>query len=175
MNYSTEELAMKNSSVKNLRVLFLCTANSSRSQMAEGLLRELSSNRESAALIDGDTDHIFFDVESAGSHATQVREEAVLVMSDIGIDISKQQSKSLEKFINEEFDYVITVCNQANETCPFFPNAKHRLAWDFPDPAELEGTEAVRLAEYTIVRGQIAEKIREFYEELVISRRSTSN
>lgn len=156
--------------MKNLRVLFLCTANSSRSQMAEGLLRHLSEQRNDASTNDARAIHfdaaIHFDVESAGSHATLVREEAIAVMHDIGIDISAQYSKSLEQFINEAFDYVITVCSQANETCPYFPNAKHRLAWDFDDPAALQGTEAARLAEYTIVRDQIEEKIRAFTASL---------
>lgn len=132
--------------MKKTRVLFLCVMNSSRSQMAEGLLRHIA----------GDA----FEVESAGSEASSVRPEAVTVMDDIGIDISAQYSKSLEKFINDDFDYVITVCAPAEEQCPFFPNAKQRLSWHFEDPAAVQGTEAERLAIYTIVRSEIEEKIR---------------
>lgn len=118
--------------------------------MAEGLLQQNAG----------------FDATSAGSHATAVRPEAVFVMQDIGIDITAQYSKSLEKFINEEFDYVITVCSPAAEACPFFPNAKHRLAWHFDDPAVVEGTEAERLAVYTRVRDEIATKIEDWVKTL---------
>lgn len=136
--------------MNKVRVLFLCTANSSRSQIAEGLLRHIAGDR--------------FDVESAGSEATSVRPEAVLVMHDIGFDISQQYSKSINKFSNETFDYVITVCSQAAVSCPYFPNAKHRLEWHFDDPAAVEGTEAERLVEFTLVRDAIEEKMRTWLE-----------
>ena len=120
--------------------------------MAEGLLRHLAGDR--------------FEVVSAGSDATTVRPEAVTVMLDIGIDISAHYSKSLEKFINDEFDYVITVCSPAEEACPYFPNAKHRLAWHFEDPAAVNGTEAERLVVFTLVRDEIEEAIRTWLEAL---------
>ena len=104
-----------------IRVLILCTGNSARSQMAEGLLRHLGQGR--------------FEVESAGTHPTQVKPEAIQVMKEIGIDISSQRSKSVDEFRGAEFDYVITVCDNANESCPVFPGAPQRLHWGLPDPA----------------------------------------
>jgi arsenate reductase (thioredoxin) len=94
-------------------VLFLCTHNSARSQMAEGLLRHLAGNR--------------FEVYSAGTEATFVRPQAITVMNEIGIDISGQKSQTLEEYLGQPFDYVITVCKAANEACPIFPDAKRRL------------------------------------------------
>jgi arsenate reductase (thioredoxin) len=95
------------------RVLFLCTHNSARSQMAEGLLRLLAGDR--------------FEVMSAGTEATSVRPEAIQAMSELGVDISGQTSKTLERYLGEPFDYVVTVCDDANEACPFFPGAENRL------------------------------------------------
>ena len=99
------------------RVLFLCTHNSARSQMAEGLLRHLAGDR--------------FEVVSAGTEATFVRPEAIEAMAELGADISGQESKALERYLGEPFDYVVTVCDDANEACPTFPGAKHRLHWSF--------------------------------------------
>jgi arsenate reductase (thioredoxin) len=95
------------------RVLFLCTHNSARSQMAEGLLRHMAGDR--------------FEAMSAGTEATHVRPLAVQAMEEIGVDISGQESKTLERYLQEPFDYVITVCDDANEACPFFPGAGNRL------------------------------------------------
>ena len=103
------------------RVLFVCTGNSARSQMAEGLLRHEAGDR--------------FEVFSAGTHPTQVRPEAIVVMREIGIDISPHRSKSVDEFAGQAFDYVITVCDNANETCPVFPGRARRLHWPFEDPA----------------------------------------
>ena len=103
------------------RVLFLCTHNSARSQMAEGLLRSLGRGT--------------FEVASAGTIATRVRPEAIAVMREIGIDISTQTSKTLDRFLPERFDEVITVCDNANETCPVFPGARNRRYWSIDDPA----------------------------------------
>jgi arsenate reductase len=97
------------------RVLFLCTHNSARSQMAKGLLRHLAGDR--------------FEVMSAGTEATSVRPEAILAMSEIGVDISGQTSKTMERYLGEPFDYVVTVCDDANEACPVFPGAENRLHW----------------------------------------------
>ncbi len=127
------------------RVLFLCTHNSARSQMAEGLLRHLAGDR--------------FEAMSAGTEATRVRPLAVRVMDEIGVDISGQESKTLERYLGEPFDYVITVCDDANEACPVFPGAKHRLHWSFKDPSRAEGSEEERLAVFRAVRDRIADRV----------------
>ncbi len=127
------------------RVLFLCTHNSARSQMAEGLLRHLAGDR--------------FEAMSAGTEATRVRPLAVRVMDEIGVDISGQESKTLERYLGEPFDYVITVCDDANEACPVFPGAKHRLHWSFEDPSRAEGSEEERLAVFRAVRDRIADRV----------------
>ena len=108
------------------RVLILCTHNSARSQMAEGYLRHLAGDR--------------FEVESAGTEQTEVRPEAIEAMHRDGIDISGQTSKTLDRFVDQSWDYVITVCDQANESCPVFPGAKHRLHWSFEDPSRVQGS-----------------------------------
>jgi arsenate reductase (thioredoxin) len=128
------------------RVLFLCTHNSARSQMAEGLLRHLAGDR--------------FEVYSAGTEATFVRPQAIKVMSEIGIDISGQKSKTLEEYLGQPFDYVITVCDAANEACPVFPGAKRRLHWSFEDPAAAVGSEEERLGVFRSVRDNIGEHIK---------------
>ena len=127
------------------RVLFLCTHNSARSQMAEGLLRTLGDGR--------------FDVSSAGTEATRVRPEAITVMQEIGIDISGQSSKTLERYLDQPFDLVITVCDAAAESCPVFLGARQRLHWSFPDPSRSTGTDEERLAVYRQVRDAIRERI----------------
>ena len=127
------------------RVLFLCTHNSARSQMAEGLLRHLAG------------DH--FEAMSAGTEATHVRPLAIRAMEEIGIDISGQESKTLDRYLEESFDYVITVCDDANEACPFFPGAANRLHWSFEDPSRVEGSEEERLAVFRSVRDRIRERI----------------
>jgi arsenate reductase (thioredoxin) len=127
------------------RVLFLCTHNSARSQMAEGLLRHLGGER--------------FDAHSAGTEATQVRPLAITAMTEIGIDISTQASKTLDPYVEQRFDDVITVCDDANETCPFFPNAVHRVHWSVPDPSKAAGTEAQQLAVYRKVRDDLRTRI----------------
>lgn len=130
------------------RVLILCTGNSARSQMAEGLLRNLAGDR--------------FEVESAGISPTHVRPEAITVMREIGIDISQQRSQSVDEFSEEEFDYVITVCDNANEQCPVFPGKTTRIHWSFEDPAATQGDEQARLAVFRQVRDQILERLRQF-------------
>lgn len=134
------------------RVLFLCTHNSARSQMAEGLLRELGKGQ--------------FEVFSAGTEATRVRPLAIKAMADQGIDISGQRSKVLTEYLGEPFDYVITVCDQANESCPVFPGAKNRLHWSFPDPSIATGTEEEQLAVYRQVRDAIADRIQKEFLSL---------
>jgi arsenate reductase (thioredoxin) len=127
------------------RVLFLCTHNSARSQMAEGLLRASGGDR--------------FEVFSAGTEATAVRPEAIAVMREIGIDISGQTSKTLERYLDQPFDYVITVCAAAAESCPVFLGARRRLHWSFPDPSAARGSEAERLEAFRGVRDAIRERI----------------
>jgi arsenate reductase len=128
------------------RVLFLCTHNSARSQMAEGLLRHLSRNH--------------FEAMSAGTEATHVRPLAIRAMDEVGVDISAQKSETLGRYLREPFDYVITVCDEANEACPFFPGANERLHWSFPDPSKAQGTEEERLEVFRRVRDDIEDRIR---------------
>jgi arsenate reductase len=129
------------------RVLFLCTHNSARSQMAEGLLRHLAGDR--------------FEVASAGTEATSVRPEAIEAMAELGVDISGQSSKTLERYLGEPFDHVVTVCDDANEACPVFPGARSRLHWSFRDPSRAEGSEEERLQVFKMVRDEIQGRIRE--------------
>ena len=130
------------------RVLILCTGNSARSQMAEGLLRHQAGDR--------------FEVFSAGTKPSQVRPEASAVMHEIGIDISSHRSKSVDEFIGRPFDYVITVCDNANAACPVFPGNTQRMHWSLEDPAAVQGTEAERKAAFRKIRDQIRERIRAF-------------
>jgi arsenate reductase (thioredoxin) len=127
------------------RVLFLCTHNSARSQMAEGLLRHLAGDR--------------FEAMSAGTEATRVRALAIRAMEEIGIDISGQESKTLDRYLEEPFDYVITVCDDANEACPFFPGAQSRLHWSIEDPSKAEGSEEERLETFRRVRDGIKDRM----------------
>lgn len=130
------------------RVLILCTGNSARSQMAEGLLRHMANDR--------------FEVESAGVEPSHVRPQAVEAMRERGIDISRQRSKSVDEFAGQNFDYVITVCDNANERCPIYPARTERIHWSFDDPAAAEGDEAARLAVFRRVRDEIESRLREF-------------
>ena len=132
------------------RVLILCTGNSARSQMAEGILRSIAGDK--------------FDVASAGVAPSRVRPEAVEAMRDIGVDISTHRSKSVDEFLEEPFDYVITVCDNAKESCPVFPGNAERIHWSFDDPAAYEGTDDEKLSEFIRVRDQIFEKLRIFFE-----------
>ena len=113
--------------------------------MAEALLRYLGGDR--------------FEPHSAGTEATHVRPLAVRAMDEIGVDISGQESKTLELYLEEPFDYVITVCDDANEVCPFFPRAANRLHWSFEDPSRVEGSEEERLEVFRSVRDRICERI----------------
>jgi len=126
---------------KKAKVLFVCTHNSARSQMAEGFLRRFGG----AA----------FDAASAGTEPGELHPLAVEVMAEEGIDISGQRAKSVDGFVQQRFDYVITVCDDANEACPFFPNATSRLHWSIPNPSVAEGTHEERLAVFREVRDGI--------------------
>ena len=134
------------------RVLFLCTHNSARSQMAEGLLRAIGGS--------------MFGVFSAGTEATHVRPLAIKAMAELGLDISQQRSEVLTEYLHQPFDYVITVCDQANETCPLFLNAAQRLHWSFPDPSRATGSKDMQLEAYRQVRDAIAGRIREWLASL---------
>jgi arsenate reductase (thioredoxin) len=129
------------------RVLFLCTHNSARSQMAEGLLRQLGGD--------------LFEAASAGTEATLVRPLAITSMAEIGIDISQQQSKTLDRYLQQPFDLVITLCDEADAACPFFPNARERRHWSFPDPSQAEGSPEEQLPVYRRVRDAIRQRIQE--------------
>ena len=130
------------------RVLILCTGNSARSQMAEGLLRDLG--RED------------FDVVSAGVEPSYVRPEAIEVMNEIGMDISRHRSKSVHEFSNQEFDYVITVCDNANARCPVFPGQARRIHWSIEDPAAAKGNYEMRLASFRKARDELQVRLGEF-------------
>lgn len=134
------------------RVLVLCTHNSARSQMAEGLLRHMAGDR--------------FEVESAGTEQTRVNPFAIAAMKEIGIDISSHTSKTLERFLAEKWDYVITVCDNANESCPFFPGAAARLHWSFEDPSAAKGSDDEKLAEFRRIRDQIRARLANFASEV---------
>ncbi len=137
--------------MKKERVLILCTGNSARSQMAEGLLRHVAGDR--------------FDVESAGTIASFVRPQAITAMAEVGIDISGHRSKSLDEFRDTPFDYVLTVCDNANETCPVFPGPAERIHWSFDDPAAADGNDEAILADFRRVRDEIREKLEKLASE----------
>jgi arsenate reductase (thioredoxin) len=135
--------------VNKQRVLFLCTHNSARSQMAEGLLRAVAGDR--------------FDVASAGTEATEVRPLAIRAMSEVGIDVTGHTSKTLDQFVAQPWDFVITVCDSANESCPVFQAASRRLHWSFPDPSRATGTDDEKLAVFRTVRDAIKRRLEEWH------------
>ena len=130
------------------RVLFLCTGNSCRSQIAEGYLRHLA----------GET----FDVFSAGLEPGKVNTNAIYVMKEDNIDISDYTSDDINLFVNEKFNFIITVCDKAKERCPFFPGDAIRIHWSFEDPAEVTGSKEEIIAEFRKVRDQIKKKLIDF-------------
>lgn len=130
------------------RILILCTGNSARSQMAEGLLRHDAGDR--------------FEVFSAGVKPGHVRPEAITVMREIGIDLSGHRSKHVDEFAGQRFDYVLTVCDNARESCPIVPGPSETIHHSFVDPAECDGTAEARLAVFREVRDQIRVYLRNF-------------
>jgi arsenate reductase len=135
--------------MKKTRVLILCTGNSARSQMAEGLLRHDGGDR--------------FEVASAGvDPAARVRLEAVAVMREVGIDISGHRPKHVNEFVGQPFDYVLTVCDNARETCPVFPGGAVTIHQSFVDPAAFHGTEDEQMELFRRVRDEIREYLRRF-------------
>jgi arsenate reductase len=133
------------------RVLVLCTGNSARSQMAEGLLRHLGGDR--------------FEVFSAGVEASFVRPQAIEAMKEIGIDISRHRSKSVSEFLEEDFDYVITVCDNANQRCPVFPGSVRRIHWSIDDPV-VPGSEETQLESFRRARDELRRRLQIFIDEL---------
>ncbi len=129
------------------RVLFICTHNSARSQMAEGFLHAMAGDR--------------FEVASAGTDATHVHLIAIQAMDEIGIDMSGHSSKTIDALIDQPWDYVITVCDSAIERCPVFPRRTTRIHWSFEDPSQATGTEEERLQTFRRVRDEIITRIRE--------------
>jgi arsenate reductase (thioredoxin) len=130
------------------RILILCTGNSARSQMAEGLLRHDASRR--------------FEVSSAGTKPSPIRPEAIQVMRELGIDISGQRSKSVDEFAGQSFDYVLTVCDNAKESCPIFPGTTVAIHHSFQDPAALQGSDEAKIAMFRRVRDEIRDYLRSF-------------
>jgi arsenate reductase len=130
------------------KVIFICTGNSCRSQMAEGMLRAFAADR--------------YEVSSAGLEPGTVNPRAVRAMNEIGIDISGHTSDDVDQFVNDEFDFIITVCDNASERCPFFPGEGTRKHWSFIDPADATGTEDEIMDVFRKVRDQIRLKIEEF-------------
>jgi arsenate reductase len=131
------------------RILVLCTGNSARSQMGEGLFRHEGRGA--------------YEIASAGTKPSHVRPEAIAVMKELGIDISGHRSKSVSEFEGQFFDYVVTVCDNARDTCPVFPSGAERIHWSFEDPAAVEGTEEERLTAFRRIRDQIHERVKAFY------------
>lgn|SRR5574341_854262 len=129
------------------RVLVICTGNVARSQMAEGLLRHLGGDR--------------VEVFSGGLFPSYVRPNAITVMKEIGIDISRHRSKSINEFLDTQFDYVITVCDSAAQHCPTFPGQAERIHWSIPDPV-VTGNEEAQLEAFRAARDDLKSRIEEF-------------
>jgi arsenate reductase len=139
------------------RILFLCTGNSCRSQMAEGWLRHLAGDR--------------FEVSSAGTDPVGLNPAAVESMRESGVDISAHRSKHVNEFAGVRFDYVVTVCDRARETCPIFPGARTALHWSFDDPAAAQGPDEERRKVFRRVRDEIAGRINQFIKEVLATER----
>ena len=133
------------------RVLFLCTHNSARSQMAEGLLRHMAGDR--------------FEVFIAGTEQTRVHPLAIEAMHEVGLDITAHTSKTLDTLAGQQFDYASTVCDRANESCPIFPGATQRIHWSFDDPSAATGSDEERLSAFRRIRDEVAARLRTFAAE----------
>ena len=130
------------------RVLFLCTHNSARSQMAEGFLRAMAGDR--------------FEAQSAGTEKTSVNPLAIRVMAERGIDLGGHTSKVYDGLLQERWDHLVTVCDDANERCPFIPGVANRLHWSFEDPSRAKGSEDERLQTFRRIRDQIQQRLAEW-------------
>jgi arsenate reductase len=137
--------------MKKLRVLFVCIGNRARSQMAEGFLRHLAGDR--------------FEVYSAGTKPKGLSPITVAVMREVGIDVSAHRSKSVEEFVGEDFDYVITVCDVARAACPRFDRSRRQLHWGVTDPAELEAAGVVSIEAFRAARDEVRVRVEEFIGE----------
>ena len=137
--------------IDRVRVLILCTGNSARSQMAEGLLRDMAGDR--------------VEVASAGVAPTHVRPEAIEAMKEIGIDISTHRSKSIDELTTRAFDYVITVCDNANQHCPIFPGPCSRIHWSIEDPAAVAGEDKTRIEAFRSARNELRERLVKFIKD----------
>ena len=137
--------------MEKTRVLFLCTHNSARSQMAEGFLRAMAGDR--------------FEARSAGTEKTSVNPLAIRVMAERGIDLGGHISKVYDGLMQERWDYLVTVCDDANERCPFVPGSVKRLHWSFEDPSRARGTEEERLHVFRRVRDQIEQRLAEWLRD----------
>ena len=133
------------------RLLVLCTGNSARSQMGEGLFRHEGRGA--------------YEVASAGTKPSHVRPEAIAVMKELGIDISGHRSKSVNEFEGQSFDYVVTVCDNARANCPVFPAGTDRIHWSFEDPAAVQGGEQELLAAFRRIRDEIHERVKTFFQD----------
>ncbi len=145
---SRRTAALRDSFMDKQRILILCTGNSARSQMAEGLLRHDAGGR--------------FEVFSAGVAPIPIRSEAIAVMREIGIDTSGHRSKHVDEFAGQHFDYVLTVCDHAREICPVFPGAVRMIHHSFVDPGNYKASESERLERFRKVRDEIREYLRMF-------------
>ncbi|MEW5807516.1 MAG: arsenate reductase ArsC [Acidobacteriota bacterium] len=132
------------------KVLFLCTGNSARSQMAEGLLKHLASDR--------------FEVFSAGTNPEAVHPMAIEAMIPIGIDISNHRSKSIREFLGQTFDFVITLCDSVKESCPVFPGQYRDIHWSLTDPSDAVGTDEEMLSVFAEIRDELRRRILNFIE-----------
>jgi len=133
------------------RVLFLCTHNSARSQMAEGLMNALYADN--------------FEAYSAGTHPTAVNPHSVKALAELGIDLSKNRAKDLSAYAGQKFDYVITVCDNAKEECPYFPGAKKQLHVSFDDPSALKGSEEDIMQGFRRVRDEIKDWMKKEFDQ----------
>ena len=135
------------------KILILCTGNSARSQMTEGLLKYICQNK--------------YEIFSAGTKPSIVRPEAIKVLQEIGIDITNNRSKSVNEFVNQEIDYVLTVCDNAKEICPYFPAKTKLIHHSFADPAEIEGDEESRLKAFRTIRDEIKSYFEKDFVKLI--------
>lgn len=135
------------------KILILCTGNSARSQMAEGLLKHITQSA--------------YEINSAGTEPSSVRSEAIKALAEIGIDISKNRSKSVNEFADKEIDFVLTVCDNAKENCPYFPAKTKLVHHSFEDPAGITGNEEVRLASFRKVRDEIKDYFETYFVKIL--------
>ena len=134
--------------LKKKKIIFICTGNSCRSQIAEGITRHLASNK--------------FDVYSAGSHPTEIHPTAIKVMSEVGVDISHHKSDSISRFVNENMDVVVTVCENADKACPVFPGKVERIHWSIEDPFQEGNLDSHDLVNFRKTREDLTVRIKNF-------------